>query len=230
LAEWCEEHDLTGVEPQMPQGIEDRAEDCWEPLLAIADVAGSDWPCRAREAAVFLTQRAVDDNSTKGVELLSHCQQAFGEDDRLATVVLLERLRDREESPWKDIRGKPVDDRGLASKLRRYGIKPKPIRIGERTPRGYAVEDFHDAWGRYLRPSSDERNKRNRRYKFDNNNNYVADVADVAATGGEGNDAFEERAAILQFDAGLSREEAEAQAALDYPDIPAFLDRRIRWP
>ena len=60
----------------------------------------------------------------------------------------------------------------------------------------------------------------------------VADVADVATTRGDGagasNDAFEERAAILEHDAGLSREEAEAQAALDYPDIPAFFDRRIR--
>jgi putative DNA primase/helicase len=42
-------------------------------------------------------------------------------------------------------------------------------------------------------------------------------------------DAFEERAACLQYDAGLSRAEAEAQAAEElYPDLPDFLDRRRR--
>ena len=32
---------LTGAEPACAAGIEDRAADCWEPLLAIADVAGA---------------------------------------------------------------------------------------------------------------------------------------------------------------------------------------------
>jgi putative DNA primase/helicase len=36
---------------------------------------------------------------------------------------------------------------------------------------------------------------------------------------------FEERAAVLEFDGGLSREEAEAQAATEFPDIPDFLRR-----
>lgn len=37
--------------------------------------------------------------------------------------------------------------------------------------------------------------------------------------------AFEERAAIYEYDGGLSREEAEA-AAFDYPELPPELDRR----
>jgi len=39
-------------------------------------------------------------------------------------------------------------------------------------------------------------------------------------------DALEERAAIAQYDGGLTRAEAEAQAAKEMPDLPAFLDRR----
>ncbi len=50
LAEWCAELVLP-ADPEMPPGIEDRDADCWEPLLAIADAAGGDWPKRAREAA-----------------------------------------------------------------------------------------------------------------------------------------------------------------------------------
>ncbi|MGC1345086.1 MAG: hypothetical protein WA863_03070 [Methyloceanibacter sp.] len=40
--------------------------------------------------------------------------------------------------------------------------------------------------------------------------------------------AFEERAAILEYDAGLTRAEAEALAAKEFPELPAFLDRRAR--
>ena len=46
LAEWCAEYEaeVYGANPEMPGGVEDRDADCWEPLLAIADVAGADWP------------------------------------------------------------------------------------------------------------------------------------------------------------------------------------------
>ena len=38
-------------------------------------------------------------------------------------------------------------------------------------------------------------------------------------------DAFEERAAILEYDGGLTRAEAEALAAEEFPELPAFLRR-----
>ncbi len=40
--------------PEMPPGVEDRAADGWEPLLAVADLVGNDWPKLARNAAVAL--------------------------------------------------------------------------------------------------------------------------------------------------------------------------------
>lgn len=48
---------------------------------------------------------------------------------------------------------------------------------------------------------------------------WVATREDIA-------DDFEERAAILEYDGGLARAEAEAQAAREFPQLPAFLDRR----
>jgi hypothetical protein len=44
--------------------------------------------------------------------------------------------------------------------------------------------------------------------------------------------AFEERAAILEYDGGLSREEAEAQAVMltDFPEMPPFLRRDAAVP
>ena len=38
-------------------------------------------------------------------------------------------------------------------------------------------------------------------------------------------DAFEERAAILEYDGGLTRAEAEALAAEEFPELPEFLRR-----
>jgi len=135
LVEWCNERNAGLVDPDLPEGIQDRAADCWEPLLVVADEAGGDWPARARAAAVNLTQRSTDESMTAGVELLAHIRDAFEDDAHLATVTLLEQLRDRDESPWKDVYGKPLDDRGLAKRLKAYGIESKTVRIGEGRPK-----------------------------------------------------------------------------------------------
>ena len=150
LAGWCEGIDLTHVEPEMPPGVIDRAAECWEPLFAIADAAGGSWPRRARQAAVGLITGARDDLVSPGVELLAHIQDAFGAEQALPTEQLLQRLHERPESPWRDIRGKPLDDRGLARRLKPFGIRSKVIRHADRTPRGYQAEQFLEAWRRYV--------------------------------------------------------------------------------
>src|SRR5438552_137424 len=52
--------EIAGAEPQIPQGLTNRAADIWEPLLALADLAGGQWPELAREAATGLTARAQE--------------------------------------------------------------------------------------------------------------------------------------------------------------------------
>jgi len=46
--------------------------------------------------SVYLTRSAADETLTTGVELLSHIREAFGGESHIATVTLLERLRDRD--------------------------------------------------------------------------------------------------------------------------------------
>jgi Protein of unknown function (DUF3631) len=152
LARWCAEivGGMENLEPEMPLGVNDRDADCWEPLVAIADAAGSDWPERARASAVNLVTAASDRTMTTGVQLLSDLHDLFGEADRIGTEVILQRLHNLPESPWADIYGKPLNDRGLATRLRKYGVKPKVIRIGEGTHRGYLAEDLREQWRRYL--------------------------------------------------------------------------------
>jgi hypothetical protein len=69
------------------------------------------------------------------------------------TDQLITNLKEIEDSPWAVIRkGEPLDARGLAQRLRKYGIEPKPIRDGDRVFKGYARTQFEDAWNRYLEP------------------------------------------------------------------------------
>ena len=144
---------------------------------------------------------------TAGVALLAHVREAFGKDQHLATVSLLERLWERDELPWRDIYGKPLDDRGLAKRLKPYGIKSKTVRADGRTPKGYAIADFTDAWRRYLPPASDERHKGNGRHIFDKQNKFVADV-------------------MWRWGEEPEPGSFEPDDPFDLPDLPAFLDRR----
>jgi hypothetical protein len=153
LAEWVGVvwAELEGAWPKLPEGIEDRNADVWEPLLAIADAAGGDWPERARVTAVTLVTAAQETNGSGfGVKLLADLRQAFGNEPTLSTESIIEALCALDESPWADLRGKALDARGLARRLGKYGIKPKLIRDGERVFRGYERAALLDAWIRYL--------------------------------------------------------------------------------
>jgi Protein of unknown function (DUF3631) len=158
LARWAATvlDDVTKAWPEMPEGIEDRDADVWEALLAVADAAGGTWPERARVTAVTLVTLSKESTPSLGIRLLKDLKSAFGEADHMFTDTILNALHKLDESPWADIKGKPLNDRGLASRLKPYDIKPKLVRIGEDVSRGYTREDFHDAWQRYLGPPRSE--------------------------------------------------------------------------
>ncbi len=141
---------ITDAWPTLPDGIQDRDADVWEALLVIADAAGGDWPNRARAAAVALVAESKQSTPSLGIHLLVDLRKVFGSHDALATETILTALVAMTESPWGDLRGKPLDARGLSHRLRPYGIAPKSVRIGDTTPKGYSRDDLHDAWTRYL--------------------------------------------------------------------------------
>jgi hypothetical protein len=75
----------------------------------------------------------------------------------LTTKVILRKLAEIEEGPWGDIKGKPLDERGIAHRLKQYGIKSKNLKMDVGVvAKGYARADLHDAWARYLPPSPDK--------------------------------------------------------------------------
>jgi len=162
LAIWS---DTVGAEagkawPEMPAGIVDRPEEVWEPLIAVADAAGGDWPARAREACIELCKVAEDRQASLGIRLLSDLRIIFGDRDVMHTATIIERLVDADEleadAPWSDLRGKPLAVRGLASMLKPYGVHVMKVWADGRSLQGYRREHLHDAWSRYLPPVSVE--------------------------------------------------------------------------
>jgi len=151
LAAWAEQI-LPNLDtfPAMPEGILDRNADVWEGLIAVADAVGGSWPDRARVAAVALVALAKGESPSLGLRLLSDLRTVFGDHEVLSTVDLISFLISLEESPWGDLRGKPLDSRRLANILSPYAIRSKVIRTGTSTPRGYQKSEFFDAWLRYL--------------------------------------------------------------------------------
>ncbi|MFO1185764.1 MAG: DUF3631 domain-containing protein [Bauldia sp.] len=146
---------LGEARPVLPPEIADRNADIWEPLLAIADAAGGEWPKVARVAAVALVADARGRPPSLGIRLLTDLKHVFGEADFQPTDFLLQELIKIPESPWGDIKGKPLDARGLAVRLRSYEIKPVSKRIEAAFFRGYLRADLKDSWERYLAPPPD---------------------------------------------------------------------------
>ncbi len=145
---------LKGMEPAMPDSLNDRACDNWEPLLSIADVIGGDWPDKLREAAIALELAAdADDDASAGVMLLSDCWQIFEEEntDRISSKNLIVSLNDLEGRPWCEWRrGNPITQNGVSRLLKTFGIAPSQMRIGTSNLRGYDKRNFKEPFYRYV--------------------------------------------------------------------------------
>jgi putative DNA primase/helicase len=138
--------------PMLPDNLNDRAQDNWEPLLAIAEVAGNNWPELGQAAALKLSG-AIDSHLTLGTELLADIKQVFETKnvDRMSTIELIEALCADDEQPWATYnRGKPITPRQVNKRLNDYEIKRQTIRIGYKTVKGFLIEQFDDAFARYL--------------------------------------------------------------------------------
>lgn len=144
---------LRDADPDTPDELHDRAADNWRPLLAIADLAGGDWPEEARVAALTLSGVAEESGDGDiGPELLADVYTIFKKrgTETLASSVLVEALIGKADRPWATWRrGNALTQHQLARLLQPFDIRPKSLRIGERVLRGYEREQFIDAWRRY---------------------------------------------------------------------------------
>jgi putative DNA primase/helicase len=141
---------LEATNPTIPDGLFNRKADVWRPLFAVADIAGADWPAKARAAAMALA--GADDDGVN-VELLRDVRAAFESEgtDRLSSADLIKALCADAEKRWKTFdHGREMTQRQLASRLRGFGAVSKPIRFADGLLRGYEILQFQNAFTRYL--------------------------------------------------------------------------------
>jgi hypothetical protein len=158
---------LDQAEPALPDALSDRQQDVWEPLLAIADLAGGGWDGRARAAAIGLHEAQSDESDS--IHLLEATREVFNGELKIPSRDLIRGLVDREDGPWAIWWGKDVADADahpekadaifkrlgakLAKELKPFPrLRPKTVRIGDAVFKGYHREFFEEVWDRYLRP------------------------------------------------------------------------------
>jgi hypothetical protein len=143
---------ITNARTEIPDPLNDRAADIWEPLFVLADLVGGDWPKRARDAAVGLAGSLEESNPAGSLLLDIFVAFTLQQAQRLFTRDLLENLKRRSSGrPWMEVRnGKEINDIWLARQLRPFGIRPITPWIGENLAKGYRFDQFRDAFKRYI--------------------------------------------------------------------------------
>jgi hypothetical protein len=139
--------------PELPPGFDNRLGDNWRLMLAIADLAGGEWPGQARQAAAAVA-KVAEAGMSVGVRLLADIREIFASKaiGRIPSAELVERLTEIEGHPWAEWKGgKPITQNGLALLLAPFAITSSNIRIGaNRVSKGYQAAQFQDAFERYL--------------------------------------------------------------------------------
>lgn len=124
---------LKFARPELP--VRDRAADVWEPLIAVADMAGEAWGKRARKACEKLTREAKEEELSAEAELLETALEVFGSDTALPVTVFATRMRKLEG--WQDL-----SSREAARMLADLDIRATTVRIDNKPTRAYKREDF----------------------------------------------------------------------------------------
>jgi putative DNA primase/helicase len=158
---WAQDYEdaIRNADPEVPACLNDRAADNWRPLLQIADVAGGSCPDKAREALKALCDEESTEEESTGVMLLRDMQTCFqlSTTGRILSEDLLTFLLDIEDRPWNEWgrARKPITKPQIATLLRPFGIRPRDIRDGHKTGKGYRIEACQDAFSRYIPQPSD---------------------------------------------------------------------------
>ena len=161
-ARWATDHlaALIDADPAMPPALHDRAADNWRQLLAVADLAGGEWPERARRAAVALSGGEAAEDTSRAAMLLADIKALFDERgaSRLESAEIVRALGEMEHRPWPEWKaGKPMTAVQLARVLAPFGVRSSNMRAGAAggVAKGYQRADFETLWARYAPVASD---------------------------------------------------------------------------
>ena len=143
---------IPASQPQLPPAPNDRAADIWEPLLALADLAGGPWPDLARQAAIALSASAPENSALGSLLLDIFILFSTTGRDRIFTRDLLDGLNTQfADRPWREARnGRQPTEMWLAQQLRPFAISPRTLRLDGAVAKGCLESDFTEAFRRYI--------------------------------------------------------------------------------
>jgi putative DNA primase/helicase len=156
LARWCADNStqLEAADPVLPDRVFNRLADNWRPLFAIAEIAGGDWPQRVATAFAKLNSHDDEEAQSIIIMLLADIRQVFANRhvERLSSSELADALVNMEGRPWVEFgrNEKPLTATKMSRMLTRFGISSSTKRVGEETFTGFDLDQFTDAFDRYL--------------------------------------------------------------------------------
>jgi hypothetical protein len=130
----------------------DRDADSWAPLFAVLAVADPSRMPELRACAEDLTGAKAADaaDESLSLRLLYDLRDVWPESEPHAfSEVLKERLRAIEDAPWGEAEIN-LTERKLARMLKGFKLHSGPVRVGEKTKKGYSREAFEAASSPYL--------------------------------------------------------------------------------
>lgn len=145
---------LEGLDPEIPNVGNDRAADCWEVMLAVADLAPWRWAEKARAAMRALSD--IEDDPTLDDELLGDLRTildglSLTDEDNVFGETLLHELLCLEARPWAECnKGGEITPHWLAERLRCFGLRSRSVRVGATTKKGYRVSELRGVFATYL--------------------------------------------------------------------------------
>jgi hypothetical protein len=145
---------LLDPKPSIPVELQNRREDNWILLLAIADLCDGveGFGAKARIAAVAIEGKA--DSSTLGVRLLTDIKALFDADPSMLcmhSAEIVRKLVDDPEKSWDEaFKGRPLTQNRLAGALKAYGIISTNVSVNKVELKGYYRTNFAEAWAIYV--------------------------------------------------------------------------------
>jgi hypothetical protein len=153
LLKWSIDHkDAIKKNPIEPPSCgNDRAVDNWRSLFTVASLVSDNWLQRCNAAYAILNQHANEPELS--TQLLADIREIFSKhgDNKISSADLVSKLVEDKDRPWCECKsGRAISPSHLAQMLKTYGITPKGIRVGNKTPKGYELHQFTDSFDRFL--------------------------------------------------------------------------------
>jgi hypothetical protein len=146
---------LDGADPALPEELNDRAQDNWRQLIAIADLCSKELGQRARVAAVAIAEKGVADDAAvmalaDTAALLEKNQKVNPNIKGLWSEKIVEYFNSLNDRPWKTwARGNPMTQNSLTRLLKPFLGGTVDIRFGKDVKKGYHASVIIDAHARY---------------------------------------------------------------------------------